>query len=240
MRDSIIIAFKEFNAAIRSISYYIVFSIFLVISGIFFSSTIFKFGLADMRLGFGILHALFIFYIPAITMNSIAGETSSGTLELLATMPIRLFSIIWGKFMAALGLLKIVLFSTLIYVLIILVLGRGTDIGALVTGYIGLFCAGSAYVAIGIFASSLPSNQILAFIIAVAISAFFYGVRFIIGMLPFSLMQVFQYFSFDYHLQNAFKGVLDLRDILFFGVLTMIFLLLAEFNLKTRNLMQER
>ena len=240
MRDILIIAQKEINSALRSVSYYMVFFIFLVISGFFFSNTIFKFGLADMRVSFGILHNLFLFYIPAITMNSLAGETSSGTFELLATMPIRLSSIIWGKFVAALAMLKTVILCTLIYVIIVAVLGRGLDAGAVITGYIGLILAGCAYISIGIFASTLPSNQILAFIIAVLISGFFFGIRYLIGMLPMGVMQIFQYLSFDYHLQNAFKGVIDLRDILFFGVVTFIFMLLAEFILRTRNLMQER
>lgn len=240
MKDIIVISLKEINTALRSMSHYIIFIIFLAISGLFFSNTVFKFGLADMRVSFGILHTLFLFYIPAITMNSIAGETSSGTFELLATMPIRLSSIIWGKFMAAMLMLKSVILCTLIYVIIVAVLGRGLDFGAVLAGYVGLILAGSAYVAIGIFASSLPSNQILAFIIAVLISGFFFGIRYLIGMLPMGLMQIFQYLSFDYHLQNSFKGVLDIRDILFFIVVTVIFMLLAEFNLRTRNLMQER
>ncbi|HOH46827.1 MAG TPA: ABC transporter permease subunit [Candidatus Cloacimonadota bacterium] len=240
MRDILIIARKEINTALRSVSYYTIFFIFLLISGFFFSNTIFKFGLADMRVSFGILHVLFLFYIPAITMNSIAGETSTGTFELLATMPIRLSSIIWGKFVAALAMLKSVILCTLVYVVIVAVLGRGLDAGAVVTGYLGLILAGCAYIAIGIFASSLPSNQILAFIIAVLISGFFFGIRYLIGMLPMGVMQIFQYLSFDYHLQNAFKGVIDLRDILFFGVISLVFMLLAEFILRTRNLMQER
>lgn len=240
MRASLVIAKKELGTAVRSVSYYIIFIIFLVIAGLFFSNTIFKFGQADMRISFGILHALFLFFIPAITMTSIAGETSSGTFELLATMPIKLNSILWGKFFAALAILKSVILCTLIYFVIIMVLGRGVDIGAVITGYIGLIIAGCAYIAIGIFASSLPSNQILAFIIGVVISAFFFGIRYIIGMLPLGLMEFFQFFSFDFHLQNFFKGVIDLRDILFFGVVTLSFMLLAEFVLRTRNLMQEK
>ena len=109
MRASLVIAKKELGTAVRSVSYYIIFIIFLVIAGLFFSNTIFKFGQADMRISFGILHALFLFFIPALTMTSIAGETSSGTFELLATMPIKLNSILWGKFFAALAILKSVI-----------------------------------------------------------------------------------------------------------------------------------
>ncbi|HNX37999.1 MAG TPA: ABC transporter permease subunit [Candidatus Cloacimonadota bacterium] len=240
MRAILTIAKKEFTTAVRSITTYIIFAIFLIISGFFFSNTVFKIAQADLRMTFSVLHALMLFYIPAITMSSIAGETSHGTFELLATMPIRLSSIIWGKFLAALAQLKFVMLFTLTYLIIIMVLGTGIDYGAIIGGYIGLILAGCAYIAIGIFASSLPSNQVLAFILAAFISAIFFVIKYITALLPSSLTRLIEVFGFDYHLQSFFKGVIDIRDILFFAAVVLIFMLLAEFNLRTRNLMQER
>lgn len=240
MNTILIIAKKEFMAAIRSVTTYIIFSLFLLISGFFFSNTLFKLKTADLRMGFDIMHTLFLFYIPAITMSSIAGETAKGTFELLATLPIRLSGIIWGKFLAALAQLKFVILFSLVYLLIIVVLGTGIDYGAVIGGYLGLILAGCAYIAIGIFASSLASNQVLSFILAIFISSIFFIIKYIIGIIPSALSGALEFFSFDYHLQSFFKGVIDLRDILFFGAVVAIFMLLAEFKLRTRNLMQER
>ncbi len=240
MRAILTIAKKEFDTAVRSVTTYIIYSIFLFIAGFFYSNTVFKIASADLRMTFSVLHTLMLFYIPAITMNSIAGETSKGTFELLATMPIRLSSIIWGKFLSALAQLKMVLFFSLTYLVITMILGTGIDYGAIIGGYLGLVLAGCAYIAIGIFASSLPSNQVLAFILAAFISSIFYVIKYIGSLMPLSMVRMFEVLGFDYHLQSFFKGVIDLRDVLYFAAVVIIFMLLAEFNLRTRNLMQER
>jgi ABC-2 type transport system permease protein len=235
-----IIAKKEYQLAMRSVATYIVLTLFLVITGIFFSSVVFKIGLAELRTLFGIIHIIFLFYIPAITMGSIARERQSGTLELLSTLPIKLSSIIWGKILACLMQLKTLISFTLVFLAIIAIFGEGVDYGAVICGYLGLILAGTAYISIGVFASSIPSNQILAFVLALVISTFFYVLKFILALIPFSLMRPIQYLSFDSHLASFLKGVVDTRDILFFLAVTVVFALLAEFNLQSRNMMQER
>ena len=186
------------------------------------------------------MHIIFLFYIPAITMGSIAKERQTGTFELLSTLPIKLSSIVWGKILSALLQIITIIILSLVFFGIIIVFGEGIDYGAIICGYIGLILAGLAYASIGVFASSFPSNQILAFVLALLISAIFYLVKFILPLLPFSLVPIVQYFSFDYHLSSFLKGVIDTRDILFFLALTVIFALLAQFNLQSKNLMQER
>lgn len=240
MRAIWTIAKKEYELALRSVTSYVVFVLFLVITGVFFSTTVFKIALAEMRGIYGFMHLLFIFFVPALTMGSIAKERISGTIELLSTMPIRLSSIVWGKILAAFLQLKTLLLFSIVYFIIILILGEGIDLGATITGFIGLCLAGGAYVAIGVFASSLPSSQVVAFIIAFAISAFFYVLRFIMVFLPLPLVRFFQYFSFDHRLANFMKGVLDLKDLFFFIAIIAIFAFLAEFNLQSKNMMQER
>lgn len=240
MNAILTIAKKEYQLAMRSVTTYIVFTLFLVITGSYFSTTIFKIGLAELRGIYGFMHLLFIFFIPAITMGSIARERSSGTLELLSTMPIRLSHIVWGKILGAIMQLKTMLIFTLIYLVIIAIFGEGIDLGAILLGFVGVILAGSAYIAIGVFASSLPSNQVLAFILGFAISAVFYVVRFIMPLVPLPLVRYVQMFSFEYHLENFLKGVLDTRDLLFFIAVIVVFALLAEFNLQSKNLMQER
>lgn len=234
------IAKKEYQLALRSVTSYIVYILFLVISGSFFSTSIFKIGLAELRSVYSFMHLLFIFFIPAITMSSIAKERSNGTLELLSTMPIRLSHVVWGKILGSIMQLKTILLFSVVYLGIIAFFGEGLDLGALILGFVGIMFAGSAYVSIGVFASSLPSNQVLAFIIGFAISAVFYIIRYIMMVVPIPLVRYVQFFSFEYHLGSFYKGVIDSRDVLFFVAVTVIFALLAEFNMQSRNLMQER
>lgn len=128
----------------------------------------------------------------------------------------------------------------LIYFGIVMVLGENIDYGAVILGILGLAFAALAYISIGVFASSLPSNQVLAFVLALVISGFFYVIRFLLALAPLSLVRYLQFFSFDYHLSGFMKGVLDIRDLLFFVAVTLIFAFLAEFNLQSKNMMQER
>ena len=235
-----IIAKKEYQLAMRSVATYIVFSLFLVITGISFSTLVFKIGLAELRTLFEIMHLIFVFYIPAITMGTIAKERQSGTLELLSTLPIKLSSIVWGKMLACLMQLKTLIAVTLVFLGIIVIFGEGIDYGAVLCGYLGLILAGTAYISVGVFASSIPSNQILAFVLSLIVSAAFYVLKYLLPLIPLNLVAPIQYFSFSSHLTSFLKGVIDSRDILFFLAVTFIFGLLAEFNLQSRNMMQER
>ena len=235
-----IIAKKEYQLAMRSVATYIVFSLFLVITGISFSTLVFKIGLAELRTLFEIMHLIFVFYIPAITMGTIAKERQSGTLELLSTLPIKLSSIVWGKMLACLMQLKTLIAVTLVFLGIIVIFGEGIDYGAVLCGYLGLILAGTAYISVGVFASSIPSNQILAFVLSLIVSAAFYVLKYLLPLIPLNLVAPIQYFSLSSHLTSFLKGVIDSRDILFFLAVTFIFGLLAEFNLQSRNMMQER
>jgi len=240
MKTVFTIAKKEYELALHSISTYIVYILFLVIIGIIFSNMVFKIARAELRFLFEVIHIVFLFYIPAITMGSIAKERQTGTLELLSTLPIKLSSIVWGKFLSALFQIITIIILSLVFFGIIVIFGEGIDYGAIICGYIGLILAGLAYASIGVFASSFPSNQILAFVLALLISAVFYLLKFLLPLLPFGLVPIVQYFSFDYHLSSFLKGVIDTRDILFFLAVTVIFALLAQFNLQSKNLMQEK
>jgi len=234
------IAKKEYQLAMRSVTSYIVFVLFLVISGASFATTVFKINLAELRSVYATLHLLFVFFIPAITMGSIAKERTGGTIELLSTLPIRLAHVVWGKIISAfLQVLTLMLFCV-VYLGVIIVFGQNIDYGAVATGFFGLMLAALAYVSIGVFASSLPSNQVLAFVIALAISGFFYAMRFVLVLMPLSVVRYVQYFSFEYHLSGFMRGVLDLRDLLFFVAVCLIFAFLAEFSLQSKNMMQER
>ena len=141
-------------------------------------------------------------------MRLIAEEKKSGTIELLFTYPIRDSEIIIGKYLAALGLIAVLLLFTLVYTFSVSVLGD-LDGGQTFSGYIGLFLMGAAYLAIGIFASAITENQIVAFIVALAISFFFFILDKILFFVPASLANILEYLAIDYHFQNIARGVID-------------------------------
>jgi ABC-2 type transport system permease protein len=240
MNPALTIAKKEYSLALRSLGTYIIFGVFLLAAGSWFALTALKLSVADMRDTLARMHSFFLFFIPAITMGSIAKERSGGTLELISTLPIKLGHIVWGKFLAAWWQLATVLAFSLVFPALIAIFGVGVDGGAIFTGYLGLLCAGAAFIAIGIFASSITDNQVLAFIIALAIS----GALFLLGrlgdLIPLRLFAALEFFGFDHHLNSFIKGVIDTRDLIWFAAVTFIFILLAQFRLQGANLMQER
>ncbi|MDD5408203.1 MAG: ABC transporter permease subunit, partial [Candidatus Cloacimonas acidaminovorans] len=145
MKTVFTIAKKEYELALHSISTYIVYILFLVIIGIIFSNMVFKIARAELRFLFEVIHIVFLFYIPAITMGSIAKERQTGTLELLSTLPIKLSSIVWGKILSALFQIITIIILSLVFFGIIVIFGEGIDYGAIICGYIGLILAGLAY-----------------------------------------------------------------------------------------------
>jgi len=173
-------------------------------------------------------------------MGSLAREKSTGTFEILSVAPIRLSSIVWAKFLAVWSLVFMALLFTFINIFILMLFGTGIDYGAILCGYLGLFLVGGVYTAIGIFASSIQTNQILAFIIALLLGAVLYLVQYILPLIPQSVKGIFQFISMDFHYQSFLKGVIDTRDLVFMFSLIVGFIILAELNLKSHNTMVER
>ncbi|MDP8232006.1 MAG: ABC transporter permease subunit [Candidatus Zophobacter franzmannii] len=229
------IMFKELNSYLVSPATYIVFVIFLLITGWFFNSTVFVIGQAELRSLFTTLPMLFLFFIPAITMGMIAKEKNTGTIEILATLPIQDSQIILGKFFAAVKLISITLLFTFVHFLTIVKFGSNIDYGAILWGYVGLVLVASSYCAIGIFGSSLNSNQIVAFIISFVLVFFFFIIDMILVVFPGPFAEFFQYLSFNYHFSNLQRGVLDTRDIVYFFSMIVIFLKAATLSLESRK-----
>ena len=223
MNYASIIAKKEIRGYITSPAAYIVLVIFLLLGGWFFANPLFLNNQADMRGLFSLIPIIYLFFIPAITMGLLAKERNNGTIELLTTLPIKDSDIIMGKFWASLLLIGIGLLFTLIHVLTIVILGKNIDYGSIFCGYLGLILLGGVYSAIGIFSSSITSNQIVAFIISFFIVFFL----FITG--------IFQYLSVSYHFSNISRGVIDSRNIIYFLSLIFVFLKLSQFALSSRK-----
>lgn len=225
---------REFRSFFDSPIAYIVLMFFLLVSGYFFTSNLFLMNQASLRTLFGIIPLLFVFFIPAISMRLIAEEKKSGTIELLFTYPIKDSEIVLGKYFAALGLILVALLLTVIYAISIGMLGD-MDGGQVVAGYIGLVLIGAAYLAIGVFASSITENQIIAFIVALAISFFFFILDKILFFVPAAIASILEYLAIEYHFQNIARGVIDSRNLIYYFSMIFIGLMLASHALSRRK-----
>ena len=225
---------REMHAYFFSPVAYIVISVFLLITGWFFTGQLFLANDSSLRGMLDIIPFIFIFFVPAVTMRLISEERKSGTIELMFTMPISDFEIIVGKFLAGLGLLVVAVLFTLPYAFTLIVLGQ-PDIGMLVTGYIGLMLMGAAYVSIGVFASTVTKNQVIAFIVAFAVIFTLWLLRQFLMVMPSSVAPVLQYLSIDYHFENIARGVIDSRNVIYYVSLVVVMLSLAKVSLESRK-----
>jgi ABC-2 type transport system permease protein len=215
MRQAYHICRKELRAYFVSPIAYIVIAIFVLVTGWFFFSTFFLFNQANLRGFFALLPITFAFVIPAVTMRLLAEELNIGSYETLLTLPVTFSDIIIGKFLASVGLVAALLLPTIAYPITVALLGP-LDWGPVIGGYIGALLLGAAYCAIGLFASSLTRNQIVAFIIGVVICFSLALIDKMLFFFPRGVLTVLAYVGADYHFQNIAKGVIDTRDLLYF------------------------
>ena len=206
---------KEFSAYFISPIAYIVIAIFLLVTGWFFFATFFLFNQANLRSFYALLPVVFAFVIPAITMRLISEEINVGSDEILLTMPVTFRDVILGKFLASVALVAAMLIPTVAYPLTVSLMGQ-LDWGPVVGGYLGAVFLGAAFSAVGLFASALTRNQIIAFIIGLAICFTLTLIDKMLYFLPQSLLGVFFFLLSDFHFQNIAKGIIDNRDILYF------------------------
>ena len=206
---------KEFKSYFVSPIASIVISIFLLVTGWFFFSTFFIYSQASLRGFFSLLPFIFAFVIPAITMKLFSEELNVGSYETLLTLPVTFIDVVMGKFLASVAFIAAMLVPTLAYPVIISFLGQ-LDWGPVIGGYIGALLLGASFSAIGLFASSLTRNQIIAFIIGIAICFFLTTLENMLFFLPENLLGFFAYLGANVHFENISKGVLDSRDILYF------------------------
>ena len=217
---------------------YLVIAIFLLLNGLFLwvfegDFNILNSGFADLSPFFTLAPWILIFLIPAVTMRSFSDEKKQGTIELLFTKPLSMWEIVNGKFFGAFILIVIALIPTLIYVFVLSNLGNpqgNIDMGSTVGSYFGLLFLIAGYTAIGIFTSTLSDNQIVAFILSV----------FLCFLLYFGFEGIAQYtggilsiLGMDYHFKSMSRGVLDTRDIIYFLSITILFLSLTVYKLKS-------
>jgi len=209
---------REYAAYFNSPVAYIVVPIFLLVFGtfFFFIPDFFVVNRASMRRFFDLAPILVAIFAPAMTMRLLAEERRSGTIELLSTMPLREDQIVVGKYLGALGLMTTAVALTLAYAVTTASLGD-LDWGPILGGYLGIFLLAGAYLAIGTLTSSITDNQIVAFFVALFIGICLFLVDVAAALyLPGSLLPFAELLSFNRHFQNIARGVLDIRDIVFY------------------------
>jgi ABC-2 type transport system permease protein len=235
---------RELFSLLNSLMAYITIGIFLLAAGLllwFFPDTsILDYGYAELTGFFSLAPFLFMFLIPAITMRSFAEERREGTYILLATRPLTDWQIISAKYCACLILVLCSLIPTLIYYYSITKLAMpsgNVDTGAVIGSYIGLLFLGASFTAVGVFASAITKNQVIAFAIAVFICFIMYnGFDALAKMeLPATFQNFFVFLSVNEHYQSISRGVLDTRDAIYFLSLVTFFLLLTRFAIGGRK-----
>lgn len=225
---------RELQSSFNSPVAYVVIVVFLAIVGWFFTSNLFLSNSASLRVVFELVPLVFLFFAPAVTMRLLAEEKKSGTFELLATRPVQDFEIVLGKFLAAWTLLATAVAPTLLYLVTLEALGT-PDFGPVVTGYLGLLLMGGVYIAVGLFASSLTENQIIAFIIGFLIMLALFMADKVLIYAPEGFASTLEFLAIDYHFSNIARGVIDSRNIIYFGSVLGFSLLLATASLERRK-----
>jgi ABC-2 type transport system permease protein len=234
---------REFNSFLNSLIAYVVIGVFLTGMGllvwVFPETSVLDFGFADMGTLFNLAPYVFIFLIPAITMRSFAEEKKGGTMELLLTKPLTDWDILFGKFLACFLLVMFALLPTSAYYFSLNQLGNPSgniDTPGVIGSYLGLLMLAGIFTSVGIMASSITPNQIVSFIV----SAFLCFILFS-GFDSIATLDLFAEHSLTirklgiaYHYDSMSRGLLDIRDVVYFASVTWITLLVTRVILKSR------
>jgi ABC-2 type transport system permease protein len=236
---------KELNTFFSSLTGYLVVIIFLVINSLFLwviptEFNILEYPYASLETLFTLSPWVFLFLVPATTMHLFSEERNTGTIELLLTKPISTTKIVLAKYFSAILLVLSALLPTVVYFITVYYYSNpvgNVDVGATIGSYIGLFFLSAIYCSIGIFASSISSNQIISFILATLLCFFFYmGFDFIGSIKIFSSFQLFIInLGINEHFLSMSRGVIDSRDLIYFIVVIIAFLKLTHICLKIKK-----
>ncbi|MBZ9778252.1 gliding motility-associated ABC transporter permease subunit GldF [Psychroflexus sp. CAK8W] len=234
---------KEFNSFFSSAIGYIVIGLFLISIGSLIwiipgPFNIFDLGYVNLIPFFEALPWVFAFLIPAICMRSFSEERKQGTMELLLTKPLSLNQLVFGKFLGCLCLSLIAILPTFFYLISLSALTAEdvyVDYGVIFSSYFGLVLLISCFTSISVFASSVSTNQIVAFIWGTVISLFLYfgfdGLNSI--AIGDSQLYSLEYFGINYHFKSITRGILDSRNLVYLLSISVSFLALTRFQLKT-------
>jgi ABC-2 type transport system permease protein len=227
---------KELMAYYNSPIAYIFIGVFLIVSNWLFFKNFFLIDQVSMRSYFDLLPWIFLFLSPALTMRLWAEEKKSGTIEFLLTLPISDWQVVHAKFLSALTFLFTTLLLSFTIPLTLMSLGN-IDMGPVVGGYIGALFLGGAYLALGLFISSLTKNQIIAFIIGLVACfiAFIIGADFVIISAPSFFAPILKFLGLGSHFNNISKGVIDSKDVIYYISFIFVFLWLNARVIESRE-----
>ncbi len=239
MKKIWVITSKELSTFFDSLMAYIMLVLFLGFSGFFtwiYGADVFLTNQASLQSFFGIAYWTLFFFIPALTMRMMAEERRSGTIELLLTRPVSDWQVVTGKFLATFILILVALLLTLPYYITVASLGP-VDHGAVWTGYLGLLLMSGAYISIGLFASSISSNQIVGFLLALFIDIFFHIIFEVLAAnISGFFGNLFAYLSMSSHYESISRGVIDTKDMIYFLSIIFLGLIATEAVLSKRNI----
>lgn len=220
---------------------YIAGTVFLVASGLMFffgidgSQDFFEARQATLRPLFDSAPWVLAVILPAVTMRLVAEERKSGTLELLVTLPVSDVNIILGKLLAATGFLVVALAMTLVFPMLVVMVGD-PDVGAIIGGYVGLLLIGITFLSLGLMTSTWTENQIVAFILGLLLCVFFWTATDALIKLAFERPpSALLLLTFKNQFNSFAKGVIDLRNVVYFASVTTVAVMAATYSLKSRN-----
>jgi len=227
---------KELMSYFNSPIAYIFIGVFLVVGNWLFFKNFFLIGQASMRPYFDLLPWIFLFLSPAITMRLWAEEKKSGTIEFLLTLPVTDWQVVLAKFFGSLAFVFACLILTVTLPITVANLGN-IDWGPVIGGYIGTLFLGGAYLALGLFISSLTKNQIIAFVLGLVtcFAAFMVGADFVLYGAPQFLVPYMKFLGLGSHFFNIAKGVIDSKDIIYYLSFIFIFLWLNAKTIESRG-----
>jgi len=218
-----VLARKELFALFNSPATYVVCVLFLILSGYLFSVPLFQNNQSSLETFLRPLPLLLSFIVPALTMRSFSEEFKAGTIEFVATLPIRDYEIVLGKYLGSLGWLAILFAFTLPYTIIILVLGR-PDVGQLIGAYLAMAGLAALFTAIGVWASALTRNQVVAFIVAFFVCFILFIIDRVADFLPGLIAPFVRAAGVNSHYEALCRGVIDTRDLFYWLSSTFFFL----------------
>jgi len=231
-----ILAKKELLNYFNSPIAYIFIGVFLIVGNWLFFNSFFVIGQSNMRSYFSLLPWIFLFLSPALTMRLWAEEKKSGTIEFLLTLPVTNWQVVMAKFFSSLVFMFITLILSISIPITISLLGT-VDYGPIIGGYIGALLLGGAYLALGLFISSLTKNQIIAFILGLVACfiVFIIGADFVLSGAPNFLVPTMKFMGLGSHFYNISKGVIDSKDVIYYFSFIFLFLFLNTKVIEARK-----
>lgn len=234
MKNTLTIARREFATFFNSPIAYIVIVVFLLASSILFFPQLALRGEADMRGFFGLAPLLFSFFAPIMAMRSFAEEKQNGTLEVLFTLPLTDWEVLLGKFLGVSAFGAVLILLTTPFYLYVAAYGP-IDKGPALGGYCGLLLMMTSFLAVGLMCSTWTKSQIVAVILGWLLCFALFLSGQLIQIMPRSIAPFIQAISSEYHFQSISRGVVDVRDLIYYASLIGVSLVVAQASLDSRR-----